>query len=157
MEDLVKAATDGSALGNPGPGGWAWWVNEGVFEAGGLPGPVTNQQMELTALLRLLAAYPDTPLVVYLDSRYTIDALTRWQFGWARNGWMTSGGKPVSNQDILRPLCEAWAGRHQAGLRTELTWVKGHSTHRGNQAADLLARTAATDARTHGRPIAVRP
>lgn len=131
---------DGSALGNPGPCGWAWWVNSGCWAAGGfLHG--TNNIGELTAVAEALDWAPiDRPLELRCDSRYVIDASTKWIVGWKRRGWIKADGKPVANREIMERIDSALSARTAP---TRFTWVKGHSGEPGNEAVDLQARSAA--------------
>lgn len=135
----IVAAADGSALGNPGPAGWAWYVDEDHWASGGWPHG-TNNMGELTAVLRLLqqTAHLDEDLYVYCDSRYAIDSITKWMPGWKRNGWVKRDKKPVLNLEIMQALDLAMQGR-----RVRFEWVKGHAGHPLNEAADRLANTAA--------------
>ena len=137
----ITAAADGSALGNPGPAGWAWFIDDAHWRAGGWP-RATNNQGELMAVLDLLratAGRADEPLVVLCDSQYVINSVTQWMPGWKRRGWRKADGKPVLNRELLEALDEALQGRE---VRFE--WVKGHAGHPLNEAADDLARAAAT-------------
>src|SRR4051812_24032970 len=102
MVERIIAACDGASKGNPGPAAWGWVVadEEGrpVRWAAGPLGTATNNIAELTALERLLEATdPALPLEVRMDSQYAMKAVTTWLPGWKRNGWKTSGGKPVAN------------------------------------------------------------
>src|SRR5688572_6927608 len=135
----IVAAADGSALGNPGPAGWAWYVDDGCWASGGWAHG-TNNMGELTAVLDLLqhTAHLDDDLVVYCDSTYVINSVTKWMAGWKRRGWRKGDGKPVLNVEIMIALDEAMAGR-----RVRFAWVKGHSGHPLNEAADRLANSAA--------------
>lgn len=136
----ITAAADGSALGNPGPAGWAWYVDDGRWAAGGWP-HATNNRGELQAVLELFrsTAHLDDDLLVLCDSRYVIDAVTKWMRGWKARGWRKSDGGPVLNVDLLQQIDEAIAGR-----RYRFEWVKGHANHPLNEAADARARAAAT-------------
>ncbi|UNX56283.1 ribonuclease HI [Georgenia sp. TF02-10] len=134
-------ATDGSALGNPGPTGWAW-VDQttGESESGGLAHG-TNNVGELLALLRALQhAGPDGDLLVRADSQYVINTVTKWARGWQRRGWRKADGKVPENlqliQDILA-LLDARTGR------TDFEWVRGHAGDVHNERADALAVAAA--------------
>ena len=144
----IIAAADGSALGNPGPAGWAWYVDEGCWAAGGWP-ESTNNRGELTAVLELLggSALTEEDLLIQADSQYVINSLTRWRKGWKRRGWRKADGRPVLNEDLMRALDDALAGR---AVRFE--WVRGHVGHPLNEAADSRARAAAT---AHQRGTAV--
>lgn len=135
----IIAAADGSALGNPGPAGWGWYVDDDHWAAGGWAHG-TNNMGELTAVLDLLqqtAHLPDD-LHVICDSTYVINSVTKWMKGWKRNGWKKRDGKPVLNVDIMRAIDEAMTGRD-----VTFEWVKGHAGHDLNEAADKLANAAA--------------
>lgn len=135
----IIAAADGSALGNPGPAGWAWYVDPSAWASGGWPHG-TNNMGELMAVLDLLrsTAHVDEPLLVYCDSRYVIDSITKWMPGWKKKGWKKKDGKPVLNVDLMKQLDAAMAGRD-----VTFEWVKGHSGHHLNEEADRLANAAA--------------
>ncbi|MGC3021144.1 RNase H family protein [Brevibacterium sp. FAM 24630] len=136
----IIAAADGSALGNPGPAGWAWYVDDGCWHAGGWKN-ATNNRGELMAVLDLLdsTADADEDLKIFCDSQYVINALTKWMPGWKRKGWKKADGKEVLNRDLLELLDSALKGRD-----VEFEWVKGHNNHAMNEAADDRARAAAT-------------
>ena len=133
------AAADGSALGNPGPAGWAWYIDPDHWASGGWPHG-TNNMGELTAVLDLLrqTAGLDDDLLIYCDSQYVINSLTKWLPGWKRKNWRKGDGKPVLNVEIMKALDEALQGR-----RVRFEWVKGHSGHPLNEEADRLANGAA--------------
>ena len=134
------AAADGSALGNPGPAGWAWYIDEDSWRAGGWDHG-TNNMGELTAVLDLLRAtrrVAGEPLTVLCDSQYVINSLTKWLPGWKKKGWKKRDGKPVLNVDIMKAL-----DRELAGRRVTFEWVKGHAGHELNEAADRKARAMA--------------
>ena len=133
------AAADGSALGNPGPSGWAWYVDDNCWASGGWAHG-TNNMGELTAVLDLLqqTAGVDDDLHVICDSTYAINAITKWMAGWKRRGWKKGDGKPVANVEIMKALDLAMQGR-----RVRFEWVKGHTGHVLNEKADELANAAA--------------
>ncbi|WP_426976174.1 RNase H family protein [Pseudarthrobacter sp. O4] len=137
----ITAAADGSALGNPGPAGWAWYVNDDCWRAGGWPHG-TNNQGELMAVLDLFrstAHLPGEDLHILCDSQYVINSVTKWMPGWKRKGWRKSDGKPVMNVDLLKEIDQALVGR-----KYKFEWVRGHAGHDLNEAADDRARAAAT-------------
>ncbi|MDN5900129.1 MAG: ribonuclease HI family protein [Brachybacterium sp.] len=137
----ITAAADGSALGNPGPAGWAWYIDDDTWRAGGWPHG-TNNMGELKAVLDLLEATAvdaDQHLHVLCDSQYVINSVTKWMPGWKRKGWRKKDGKPVMNVELLKDIDRALAGRS-----VEFEWVKGHSGHAMNEAADVRANAAAT-------------
>ena len=136
----IIAAADGSALGNPGPAGWAWYIDDDHWASGGWAHG-TNNMGELKAVLDLFeatASRPEAKLRVYCDSQYVINSLTKWMPGWKKKGWKKSDGKPVLNRDLLEALDRALIGRDY-----EFIWVKGHAGHELNEKADSLANGAA--------------
>ena len=147
----VEIATDGACKGNPGPGGWGVLLRTGSNEkelSGGEP-QTTNNRMELTAAIQGLNALV-RPCKVKLstDSRYVMDGLTKWVYGWQRNGWKTADKKPVKNAELWHELIAA-AARHEV----EWVWVKGHAGHPDNERADRLASAAAEAAGARHRYI----
>ncbi|MCA0379324.1 MAG: ribonuclease HI [Actinobacteria bacterium] len=137
----LLAAADGSALGNPGPAGWAWYIDDAQWRAGGWP-RATNNQGELMAVIDLLHATAHRaaePLTILCDSQYVINSVTQWMPGWKRRGWRKADGKPVLNRELLETLDAAMQGR-----QVKFEWVKGHAGHPLNEAADDRARAAAT-------------
>ncbi|HEX9226307.1 MAG TPA: ribonuclease HI family protein [Arthrobacter sp.] len=137
----ITAAADGSALGNPGPAGWAWYVDDGCWRAGGWPHG-TNNMGELMAVLDLFrstAHLPGEDLHILCDSQYVINSVTKWMPGWKRKGWRKSDGKPVMNVELLKEIDQALVGR-----KYTFEWVRGHAGHDLNEAADDRARAAAT-------------
>ena len=135
----ITASADGSALGNPGPAGWAWYIDDHTWAAGGWPHG-TNNMGELKAVLELFraTAHVDDELRILCDSQYVINSVTKWMPGWKAKGWRKSDGKPVMNLDLLKELDVAIVGR-----RYTFEWVKGHIGHEMNEAADARARGAA--------------
>lgn len=148
----ITAAADGSALGNPGPSGWSWYIDDDRWAAGGWPRG-TNNMGELKAVLELFRATAgtDDDLLVLCDSQYVINSVTKWMPGWKRRGWRRADGKPVLNVELLQDLDQALAGR-----RFRFEWVKGHVGHELNEAADERARAAAT-AYQRGAPVPAGP
>jgi ribonuclease HI len=135
--EVVRIYTDGACKGNPGPGGWGALLRSGAHERelhGGDPA-TTNNRMELTAVIRALAALKrPSEVEVYTDSEYVKKGITEWLAAWKRRGWKTADRKPVKNADLWRELDEA-AGRH----RVRWHWVRGHAGHPENERADALA------------------
>jgi ribonuclease HI len=146
----ITAAADGSALGNPGPAGWAWYVNDDCWRAGGWPHG-TNNQGELMAVLDLFrstAHLAGEDLHILCDSQYVINSVTKWMPGWKRKGWRKSDGKPVLNVELLKEIDQELQGR-----KYTFEWVRGHAGHDLNEAADERARAAAT---SYQQGVAVR-
>ena len=135
----ITAAADGSSLGNPGPAGWAWYVDEHTWDAGGWP-QGTNNLGELTAILRLLEATAESgeELHILADSQYAINVVSKWRLGWKKRGWTKADKKPIKNLELIQEIDRAMEGR-----RVTFEWVKGHAGHRMNERADDLARACA--------------
>lgn len=141
MGERVVAACDGASKGNPGPAAWAWVIADETetparWEAGPL-GKATNNVAELTALERLLTATdPGVALEIRMDSQYAMKAVTTWLPGWKRNGWKTSAGKPVANQDLVVRIDELLDGR-----TVEFRYVPAHQVD-GDPLNDFADRAA---------------
>ncbi len=137
----VEMFTDGSCLGNPGPGGWGVvlrWNGTEKELSGGEP-ETTNNRMELLAAIRGLEALSRRVSVnLYTDSQYVQNGITSWIHNWKRNGWKTATRKPVKNEDLWR-LLDTQMEAHDVSFH----WVKGHAGHPENERADDLARAAA--------------
>lgn len=148
----IRAAADGSALGNPGPAGWAWYVDDDCWSAGGWK-HATNNQAELTAVLQLFRAtkHLDDDLLILCDSQYVINSVTKWMPGWKKKGWRKADGKAVMNVELLKEIDAELTGR-----RYRFEWVKGHANHPLNEAADTRAR-AVSEAYQRGQTIPAGP
>jgi ribonuclease HI len=141
----VEIFTDGACKGNPGPGGWGAILRMGHHEKelSGHDSETTNNRMELSGAIEALKALKEPcQVTLHTDSRYVIDGITRWIYGWQRNGWRNAAKKPVANADLWQDLIEA-AKPHTI----EWVWVKGHDGHPENERADQLASNAALAAR----------
>ena len=139
----VEIFTDGACKGNPGPGGWGALIRYGTNEKelSGGESNTTNNRMELMAAIEALNALTrPCEVVLSTDSNYVKDGITKWIFGWQKNGWRTADRKPVKNADLWQALLEA-VRRH----KIEWQWVRGHSGHPENERADKLASDAAMD------------
>lgn len=136
--------TDGSSLGNPGPGGWGAVIlfsrDNQVKEIGGYEDQTTNNRMELTAAIEGLLAVKDedAEIIIYTDSSYMINGITKWIRGWEQNGWQTKTKEDVLNKDLWQRLDLLLKEREAKG---KLEWkkVKGHSDVLGNLRADAIA------------------
>jgi ribonuclease HI len=136
--------TDGACSGNPGPGGWGAVLRYGaaVRELHGADPLTTNNRMELMAAISALEALTRaTRVTLYTDSTYVLNGITKYLPNWQRNGWQTSGKKPVKNVDLWQRLVAAMAP-HEVTWR----WVKGHAGDPGNERADELARLGIAEA-----------
>jgi ribonuclease HI len=140
--------TDGACSGNPGPGGWGAILEAGEHrkELSGGEAQSTNNRMELMAAIAALEALKGPSRVdLWTDSNYLRDGITKWIFGWKRNGWKTADKKPVKNVELWQRLDEA-VKRHTI----EWHWLKGHAGHPENERADELAREAIKALRESG-------
>ena len=141
-EAEVVLFTDGACSGNPGPGGWAYILRHPgsgreTKDSGAEP-ETTNNRMELTAVIRALAALKRRSAVrVYTDSEYVRRGITEWLPNWKARDWRTADRKPVKNRDLWEQL-DAVAQGHDI----EWKWVKGHSGVPGNERVDALANAA---------------
>lgn len=138
----VLLITDGSCLGNPGPGGWAAILQSGRHERvlTGSDPATTNNRMELTAVWQGLAALT-RPCAVTLksDSQLVIKAFADgWLAKWQHNGWRSADRRPVQNQDLWRAILDA-AAPHTIHPQ----WVRGHAVDPDNLRVDRLAQSAA--------------
>jgi ribonuclease HI len=105
-----------------------------------LEGNQTNQRAELTGIQRALEIAPlHRPLEIITDSSYGINCSTTWYVNWQKNNWKTSTGQPVTNKDLVVEIRKLIEKRDAAGVKTTLTWIKGHNDDPGNVAADTLA------------------
>lgn len=142
----ILVFTDGACSGNPGPGGWGSIIvtpQGQVTELGGAREPTTNNQMELTAVLRALDRIRDVPgdVEIFTDSVYAIKGITQWIWGWRKNGWKTAEGNEVSNQDLWKQLAGVLGERRKrfADAQVDWKWVRGHSGVPGNERVDEIA------------------
>lgn len=136
MKEIV-VHTDGACRGNPGPGGWGALLVYGDHrrELCGGEAHTTNNRMELLAAIRALESLRQPCRVqLYTDSNYVRQGITDWLPRWQKNGWRTSGRKPVKNADLWQQL-DALNQKHEVAWH----WVKGHAGDPGNEAADALA------------------
>lgn len=139
----VQVITDGSCLGNPGPGGWAAILryNGRTKEIYGCERHTTNNRMELLAPIRALEVLKEPCAVeITTDSEYLKNGIESWIKKWKQNGWKTTTKKPVVNQDLWMELEDAVA-RHSVAWG----WTKGHAQHEDNNRCDELARAAARE------------
>ncbi len=138
----VKIFSDGSCLGNPGPGGFGVvlkYKNEVKELSGGDP-RTTNNAMELLGAINGLACLKE-PCIVDLttDSEYVKKGVEQWMANWKLKNWKTRDNSPVKNKELWMKLDEQLQ-KHQVRLH----WVKGHAGHPENERCDELARTAAS-------------
>ncbi|ODP99223.1 MULTISPECIES: ribonuclease HI [Salinivibrio] len=141
MTKQVEIFTDGSCLGNPGPGGYGvvmrYKQHEKTLSAGFTL--TTNNRMELmAAIVGLNALNTSCNVTLTTDSQYVRQGITQWIHNWKKRQWKTADKKPVKNADLWQQLDQA-ASKHQITWN----WVKGHAGHPENERCDELARDAA--------------
>jgi len=132
----VKLFSDGSCLGNPGAGGWAYILQYGdaIKKASGAEAMTTNNQMELTAAIMGLSALKQPCRVeLFTDSEYVVKAINSWLAK-----WVVTDFKGKKNADLWRRYLSA-AAPHEI----RASWVKGHAGHPQNEECDAMARAAA--------------
>lgn len=141
---MLEVYTDGSCIGNPGPGGWAAAAVESTWEISGGASHTTNNRMEMTAAIEALRecdARGVREARLWTDSSYLKQGITSWIHGWKTNGWKNSHGKPVKNEDLWKQI-DALA----ALVRVEWRWVKAHSASRGHAMNEKVDRLAYAEA-----------
>lgn len=151
ITDSITIFTDGSSRGNPGPGGFAAVIifpknNDGgkVHEIGGRENHTTNNRMELTAAIKALSFVSKVngqmSIVVFCDSSYVINGITKWIFGWQKNNWITSTKTPVENRDLWEALAEL-TRKYAEQTQNKIEWkqVGGHVGVVGNERCDEIA------------------
>ena len=137
MSDVISIFTDGACRGNPGPGGWGALIvleDKEITLYGG-DNDTTNNQMEMTAAIKALSYFSNkTSIIITTDSNYLKDGIEKWIHNWKKNGWKTASKKPVKNKEL-------WIKVDELNHFHNVTWnwVKGHSGHRENEIADMLA------------------
>ncbi|NBX52055.1 MAG: ribonuclease HI [Proteobacteria bacterium] len=132
--------TDGACSGNPGDGGWGaiLMFKEHQKQISGSQKDTTNNQMEIKAVIESLKVIKkSSEIIIYTDSKYVMDGITKWINGWKINGWKTADKKPVKNCELWRQL-DIEVNKHSIEWR----WIKGHSGNKYNEIADNLAREA---------------
>lgn len=137
---MITLFTDGSARGNPGPGGYGAILRYGDHERELSQGfrRTTNNRMELLAVIVGLEAVkrPEIPILVVSDSKYVVDAVEKgWVFNWEKKPDFARKANP----DLWRRFLLIYAQR-----KVSFKWVKGHAGHAENERCDELAVRSAT-------------
>lgn len=144
MDHSIVIFADGASSGNPGPGGWGSIIatpDGRIVELGGFQEAATNNQMELTAVIRALEQITSeaSPVLIYTDSVYVIRGITQWIWGWQRKGWKTAEGAIVANQDLWKRLVAVVTRCKARGTTLDWRYVRGHSGIPGNERCDEIA------------------
>lgn len=141
-EDTVEVFTDGSASVKDKTGGWAFVVKhrDKIATRCGAKSGTTISEMEITAIYRALSFLKAAPfpVVIYSDSQYAINSVTKWCIGWAQQGWRTSTGNPVAHVELIQDTINTLT-MHYKIRDLRLAWVRGHAGTKGNEHADSLA------------------
>ena len=139
---MLKIWTDGSCLGNPGPGGWAFIATDGknIARRSGGAENTTNNRMELTAVLCALRAAQRNhdSVEIHTDSQYVKNGMQAWLKNWKAKNWRTADRKPVKNLDLWQELDTV-----SQQIKINWVWVRGHNGEEFNEMVDELARTTA--------------
>ncbi len=138
MKYKLDIYTDGACSGNPGKGGWGAIIMMGdcLKELSGFNHETTNNQMEMTAVIKALKAIKEpVEATITTDSKYVIDGFTKWLPNWKKNSWKTADKKPVKNKELWVELDEL-SSKHKIDWK----WIKGHAGHEFNERCDYLAR-----------------
>lgn len=133
---MITYYTDGSAVPNPGPGGFAVIKEMKPHILGSEPGETTNIRMEGKAIIAALQDAAGEPCEIRTDSEFWINVITKWAPGWEAKGWKKKGGE-IKNLDIVQEVYPLYQ-QSQA----KLVWVRGHVGHEGNELADTWANKA---------------
>lgn len=137
--------TDGSSRGNPGRGGWGVIIatKEIVTEIGGRDDYTTNNKMELNAAIKSLEFVRDLGsafiIDMRVDSRYVINGITKWVFGWQKNGWKNTQKEGVANRELWEALTMATSDLQMSGSKILWNYTPGHAGIAGNDRVDEIA------------------
>ena len=137
----ITLYSDGSSLGNPGPGGWGTILKykNHIKELSGGQENTTNNQMELLGVIKGLEALKEPcNVTIVSDSKYVVQAINEWLSNWQKNNWKNASKQPVKNQDLWKKYLEV-SQKHNIKAK----WVKGHAGHTENERCDLLAKEEA--------------
>ena len=138
--------TDGSSLGNPGPGGWGAVIlfpDGKVIELGGREKESTNNRMEMTGAISALREISDKKpsikkILIHTDSSYLLNGITMWVYAWQKNNWLTKTKESVLNRDLWEELFKL---DYNLRMKYEVEWikVKGHDGVHLNERCDAIA------------------
>lgn len=147
MQNIIF--TDGSSRGNPGPGGWGAIIifsktSGNVIELGGREEHTTNNRMEILAAINALEKVESNSAnILYTDSSYLINGITKWVHGWQKNNWKTKTKDDVLNKDLWQRLINVCENK-----TVDFKYVGGHVGVSGNERCDIIATSFADDVKT---------
>ena len=138
---MIEVYTDGSCLGNPGEGGWAFLILKGdqLISKSGSAKNSTNNRMELTAAIKALEYLKDEKILkINTDSSYLKNGINLWIDNWKKNNWLNSKKEQVKNKEL-------WMELELLTKNKDIywNWVKAHNDNKFNNMVDNLAREAA--------------
>ena len=137
-ETMLELWTDGSAIPNPGKGGYAV-ILDGKPVRLGAEENSTNIRMEGFALIAAMKYGEEqgkTEYIIYTDSEFWVNVMTKWADGWAAKGWKKSKGE-IKNLKIVQEMYELYKRGH-----AKLQWTRGHAGTKMNELADEWANRA---------------
>lgn len=156
--DKISIYTDGSCLGNPGTGGYAFVIirNDNILtEFAGTEQHTTNNRMELSAVIHSLSILLDDycgldkihielgdQIQIFSDSTYVLKGITEWIQNWKENNWKTGGNKQIKNMELWRQMDNIVS---RSKLNLNWHWVKSHNGNKWNEYVDNLAHSAANN------------
>lgn len=130
--------TDGSCIGNPGPGGWgSVYVQDDkvIDQKFGHSGDTTNNQMELTALLAGIELNKEnSKIAIYTDSQLLVNTFNKWASNWEAMGWQRKTG-PIKNLELIKKIYVLFQARNDI----DILWIPAHSGYKWNEYADSLS------------------
>ena len=138
---MIEVYTDGSCLGNPGKGGWAFLAvqDKRKIEKSGYEINTTNNRMELKAAINAIHFFKSSSeMKIYTDSNYLKNGITIWINNWLKNDWRNSQNQIIKNIDLWKEL-----NYLNSLKKIEWYWVKAHAKNEMNNRVDYLARKAA--------------
>lgn len=142
MHKQIEIFTDGSCIGNPGPGGCAGILRYKQYKKEFSNGYylTTNNRMELMAAITALELLKKScQIILHTDSQYLLYGITQWIYVWKKNSWKTAEEKLIKNIDLWRRLDTVI----QSHCKIHWNWLKSHTGHPDNERCDKLARLAA--------------
>lgn len=136
-KEIYLIYTDGACHPNPGTGGWGAFIRFGhkTHKIYGGQSSTTNQRMELMAAIKGLEKIPEnSKAILFTDSQYLVNGITKWIYAWKKNGWKNRAGNKTKNREYWEKLDELSRDRE-----VTFKWVKAHNGNKGNEIADSLA------------------
>lgn len=141
---MIYLFTDGACRGNPGPGGWACIcvLDDRVTELGGAANPTTNNQMELTAMMKGLAFLKEKAcrgdVCIYSDSKYVLQGMIQWRHSWKKRGWKNKEGEEVKNLSEWKQI-DQLMNELSDRIHWQYFYIPGHAGYAANERADQIA------------------